>query len=1333
MKLIPLPLVVNVRKKVTAIFLTFCLFIGILGALPTNAAGKPDLAIEAGSVETFPENPYENDQVKITLTVKNIGDAKADDVSVALYVDTRESVVDEMSISSVAAGEEKTIALYWISKHEGNHTFFIFVDYEELIDEKSEDNNIATTKVFVQKPIYPPFPPHYRNATWWNSEWHYRVPLSTRMFGQREGYIYKNKLVSCTVNFTSLMDAIAEQQPFGGFSEGTFYPESVRIVEYKNENGTWKPEESVGREIILNKKYDAKENAHVTLLWVLTGDLSPHEVRYYYLYWDTRGNGEKQGDATKIYSGIRNAEFEDIQSLQWKNSSEPESFLQFAEIGGWDIGYTIDPVYGNDYCYKLHREGVVWQEDWYARVYQTFTVPDEGVAYSYTLHSSIYFDSDFDGVEWEITLDGSVLEEGKGTGGWKKIERNVTSYLKGENTATISVKISVTETSVDIESYEVNAYVDSCWIEITPNCNTTLFTDKTRGWWGDVAQISASYVAGVKNKNKIEEINVTAIANPREIMASIYSPDGKFVKSSLPLPDASFESGEKYTTLYQSDAQTTTAQVQSTIANSGRKAVELNLHNHYGSMKFLDELVGPDDTAALRQSITQAVHISTIPSLWFSYNIDPSKYYDGSTLNYTLLITGGNNRFHTIKIGDLAKDGEWHTYEIPSSVLKGWKSQGGTVAGVEIRLIAKSESAENTMYIDDLGYSFVPSEGGRTSWHLTDFYTFQNGTQIGNWRIEVIMVDGSNYKVESIQLVKVDPAPNLDVFSISAPEKVKEGQESTISVHVKNQGPESVEDDVPINVSLTLYHGDVSSDPIKMVKAISGLKKDETKKIDFSWRATYGDPLFNGKWTVIARVNEKGEIPEWKMTDNWNTVTLEVEPTADLEVRVYEMGFVPSHPTKNDTVNITIIVHNIGYNSTTAQIDFLIKEKGERRYTLIPEGSIEKIIGKRDFITLYAEWKTEENGTHCIKVVATSEDEANGKNNVVIKDITVGGTIDTSPPSIQNIEATPQLQYLGEYVNMSAIIKDNGTSVDKAEVMVFNESGEFDEDVMKFMRRVGETDIYYFNSSYNKVGYYTFIIQAWDTAGDTIEWQNMAESQKNEFRIIYEGIEIQEPSIRAANADPKRQVIYGDVNISALINDTSGIDKALLHVLLDGEYIYEMSQKSGSDIYYNIHAYDTPGEYTYYIEAIDASANKNKNDTSHLYRYFKIPEDYDMDDVPDKVEVEAGANPKNASETINVSIGTEIGYLLWIEGKGEYVYWDKDDNEVRDVDKKGNVILFDSNDDGDYDYSYDMETGGITPYEEGVEEDIGDIIWIIPAVILFALVCLLFILIRKKE
>ncbi|RLF45209.1 MAG: hypothetical protein DRN17_02955, partial [Thermoplasmata archaeon] len=61
-----------------------------------------------------------------------------------------------------------------------------------------------------------------------------------------------------------------------------------------------------------------------------------------------------------------------------------------------------------------------------------------------------------------------------------------------------------------------------------------------------------------------------------------------------------------------------------------------------------------------------------------------------------------------------------------------------------------------------------------------------------------------------------------------------------------------------------------------------------------------------------------------------------------------------------------------------------------------------------------------------------------------------------------------------------------------------------------------------------------------------------------------------------------------------------------------------------------------------------------------------------------------------------------------------------------------NTILFDSDGDGTYDHYYGLSSGEIGVYAVEEKAGIGDIIWVTPALILFLLVCALFIVIRKK-
>jgi len=1325
----------HLKSRTLAFVIIFSMFLGTTAGMLTDASGSgPDLTIVTDSISVFPDKIYENDQVKINFTVENLGESDAEDVGVALYVGSRDNPVDEIHIPSISPDEKKEVTLYWIARDSGNYTLFIFVDFEEMIGEENEDNNMGNTKVLVEKPVYPPFPPTPENAEWWNPDWHYRVPVSVTMMGQMEGYVYDNKIVYCTMNFTSIMNEIASYQPSGGFSERIFYPNSVRVVEYTSNNGTWRPEEkSVGREIVFNEGYDAAEKANITLAWVMEGNLIPHEVRYYYVYWDTTENGKKDGEYTKIYSGTKNAEFEDIHSNQWKNNSEPVIPLNMGNIGGWDIFYAEDPVYENDYCCKIYRKGLLWQKDWYAKVYQNFKVPDEGDAQSYILNADVYFNSDIDNVEWELTIDGNTVENGDATDGWKTIRKNVTSYLRSKSMSTISFRVYVTETTGDTNFHDVYAYFDSCWIEVVPNCDVAVMDNKSHGWWGDLLLINKEYVAGVDGMNTMETINVTSIADPSGVIAAIYSPDGSLVKSSLPLPDAGFEGGEAYTQLYHSNEQTTSASFTASTY-SGKKAVELRLSDYSGKWKFEDQPVSEDDTAALRQDIAQSIHISHLPPLWFWYNIE--KYSSQSELVYTVMTEGSSNKFHKIKMSDskLIKDGEWHKFKIDDDVLNEWKAGAGAVVGIEIGLVANEEGGENTVYIDEMGYSFLPDNGDRTNWHLDDFYTFKNGTKVGDWRLDISMADGSGYAVERSTSIDVKPSANLDVTEISAPASIKGGEEAAIIVAVKNHGPKDVEKDIPINVSLTIHQGG-DSNSVRMVKGLSGLRKGETKEVTFLWHASYGDPLYSGEWTLVAKVNENGGIPEWKKTDNWNTLFMNVEPAPDLKVSMGDVGFDPSHPTINNTVNITAVVHNIGYVNTTAEINFYVKEKGGRKYILIQNGSVEKIIGKRSNESVYIIWKPEKNGTYSIKVGTECPDESDMQNNMAIKDIKVGGGTDYFPPYISNIRVSPSIQYLGESVNISATIKDNDTTVDSVMAVIHGENGLYAEQPME---RMGDTNIYYYNSTYNSVDYYNCFIKAFDTAGGTAEWQNMGRSDNMSFRIVYEGAETIPPSIRAVTADPQRQVIYGSVNISALINDSSGIGGVTLHVTFDGsESIYDMSQRGGSKIYYYSQPYNKIGEYEYYIEAIDSSPNHNKDDTSDAFRYFVIPEDYDVDGIPDMVEVEVGADPRDSSQTVNVTTGNETGYLLWKDNDNKYVYWDREDNALRDTAEKlidgKNTILFDSDGDGIYDHYYEINSGEVGIYKVVKEEGLDDLLWVIPAVVLFAMVCVLFIVIRNRD
>ncbi len=1289
----------TLSKKLAVLIIFLMLFSNI------SIAAKPDIYIK--NVEIPSGKIYDGDEVPVNFTVANNGDETVS-FEVAMFVDDRNKIVDSINVT-LNAGESKRETLYWLAE-EGNHTIFIFADYNNMVNEESEDNNLASIEIHVMKPEYARFPPEANKATWWDEKWHYRVPLSVSMFGKRSDYVYQNKMVYCNLNFTKLMDIIAGIQT-GSFSKRTFNPDSVRVIEYENDNGTWHPLRSVGREIVLLPDYDPVKNANVTLIWVMEGALKPHERRYYYIYWDTKENGRKNGEYGNIYSGIKNCDFEGNEA--WRNTTEGNI--------KWDIGYTDDPL-EKDRCYRIHAKGLygfgrAWIKDYYAKVTQSIKVPDEGQS-NYIFHGKVYVASDIDIFEWEIAIDNNVIASGRINSGWNEITRNVTSYLHGKASALVSFTLKITQTQIYKDAHEVNAYIDSFWIE-SENLESKIYENYSSGWDGSV-DVEKEFVAGVKGKNSIEKIEVKTLADPKEVVAKLYSPYQKVVKATIPFPDPSFE--WSYTATFVSDEKTGNAEIKSGVSHSGSKSVLLKLSNYIGKFKIENENVKEKDSAGFRQNITYQIPLSYIPSLFFWYKIDKSS--SSSYLNYTLLTIGSSPLSHKIYLSSLSRDGDWHMYRLPDSIVKKWRNHGGKLAGIEIRLIAGEEGAENTIYIDDLGYSFMSVDSDRTSWVVNNFYNFTNGELTGRWRLDVIASDGSDYRITKSIFMEVLPSADLEVYKIDFPNGLKEGEMGRFIVYVRNNGPKSINDSTPINVSLTLYQDALK--PIKLKKSIAGLGKGESKQVYFEWTASYGNASYDGIWNVIAKVNEENTIDEWNSMNNWLAKKIKIEPRPDMEIEMDDVAFSPMHPL-NEKVNITTIVHNIGYKEGKARVKIYEKEEGERRYILISNASLQKTIGGKSWERFSLQWDAPSNGTYNIKIVVECEDELNTANNIVIKDLKVGGGVDTNKPHILNARLNKKTICMGEEFTITATIFDDETSIDKAIVYIGNES----EETEIVMHRIDETDVYYVNLTLNKIGEYWFYVKAWDTANI----QNENESKKEYFRTIYEGIETNPPNITGITY-PSKQVIDEPVNISAYIDDESNILHAYIHIIHNGiEEKEEMEHKNGSKIYYYSRKYGV-GNYAFYIEAIDNSANRNRNTTPKYF--FEIPPDYDGDGVPDEIEANIGGDPKNRNDTINVSVDKWIGYLIFVQKDNKYIYWSKIDNKTRDTSSKdvngdGYLdILFDANGDGVYDHYYNKHDGSINVYEETENEEGNEMIWILPPSILFIIIGLIFIILRRR-
>lgn len=229
-------------------------------------------------------------------------------------------------------------------------------------------------------------------------------------------------------------------------------------------------------------------------------------------------------------------------------------------------------------------------------------------------------------------------------------------------------------------------------------------------------------------------------------------------------------------------------------------------------------------------------------------------------------------------------------------------------------------------------------------------------------------------------------------------------------------------------------------------------------------------------------------------------------------------------------------------------------------------------------------------------------------------------TIDTTPPSILDIEASPNPQEVFDLVNVSAMVVDNYLISevwvdvnDPDGVPVGNFSMSYDS----------TTERYYYEGTYSKIGTYNLVVYAKDTLGN---WN----SSKGQFSMQ----DTTGPAISGMTAIPSPQEVFFDVNISAAVTDNSELAGVWLEVI-DPDLVplgnFSMSYDSVSSRHYYKDAYSKLGSHSCTIWAQDTSANWNSDSGTFMIADTTSPGIAETTAVPDPQEV---FSPVNISAVI---------------------------------------------------------------------------------------------------
>ncbi len=108
---------------------------------------------------------------------------------------------------------------------------------------------------------------------WWNSQWHYRLPVAAGA----NGFTRTNKVVNFSVNFTTVLGTLG--------SSGPFNDQSVRVIEV---DGSGNAIDTLTKyQFDRDPAYDPLTNASGTVVVLMSGTTNPASTRNYHVYFDT--------------------------------------------------------------------------------------------------------------------------------------------------------------------------------------------------------------------------------------------------------------------------------------------------------------------------------------------------------------------------------------------------------------------------------------------------------------------------------------------------------------------------------------------------------------------------------------------------------------------------------------------------------------------------------------------------------------------------------------------------------------------------------------------------------------------------------------------------------------------------------------------------------------------------------------------------------------------------------------------------------------------------------------------------------------------------------------
>ncbi|MGB7532564.1 MAG: CARDB domain-containing protein [Halobacteriota archaeon] len=339
----------------------------------------------------------------------------------------------------------------------------------------------------------------------------------------------------------------------------------------------------------------------------------------------------------------------------------------------------------------------------------------------------------------------------------------------------------------------------------------------------------------------------------------------------------------------------------------------------------------------------------------------------------------------------------------------------------------------NTNKVEKINITNVSVDAGVKSYVVVDWDTSLTGFA-GDCMINVT-VDPEN------EIFELDESNN----SMSKPIFVNGTDLAVLSIDVV---PGKVYDDIIEQVNVTLK-ADISNlgavdannfnvsfkdkDNNTVINniSVSVLNASDSTQVNTSWNASFGTHNISVK--IYTDLNKENDITNNEM----NRTNVEILP--DVDFTVSNITFSPENPKEGELVTINATVKNLGNRSGSVNVSFYVDFDFDN-----PIATKELPVEAKGNTTANATWNAMPDinhltAEHNITVTVDQDNdiiELNESNNVATEQI----TIILSDMSIINISIDPLHPTVGDFVNVTATIKNNGNETANSTVWFYAEN-----------------------------------------------------------------------------------------------------------------------------------------------------------------------------------------------------------------------------------------------------------------------------------------------------